>query len=84
LKSTIPLAFVLGFACAVPVVTIANAQGSRDPANERNLHNPADQRNLRGPVTARNVEQQDPNLDHLNDPVSARNLNDKASKPDDK
>jgi hypothetical protein len=67
LKSALPLALVLGFACAVPTATMAQAP-SRDPANERNINDPANQRNLQ--------DQQDPKNSRLNDPANARNLQD--------
>jgi len=66
-KSTVPLAFLLGLAFAVPAATIAQAQGSRDPASSRNLNDPANARNLN--------DTQDPNRSRLNDPANARNLN---------
>jgi hypothetical protein len=73
------LAFVLGLACAVPAVTIAQAQSSRDPANARNLNDQQDptKSRLNDPANARNLnDQQDPNNSRLNDPANARNAND--------
>jgi hypothetical protein len=73
------LAFVLGLACAVPAVTIAQAQASRDPANARNLNDQQDptKSRLNDPANARNLnDQQDPNNSRLNDPANARNAND--------
>ena len=67
LKSAFPLALVLGVAAAVPALTIAQAQGSRDPANSRNLNDPASQRNLNDSNT-KFQEQGRP----LNDPKNPR------------
>src|ERR1700722_3092682 len=77
LGSTLPLALVLGLACAVPA-TIAQAQDSRDPANARNLNDPADQRNINDPASARNLN----GSGDGRDPADARGLDDKASKRD--
>jgi hypothetical protein len=74
LKSALPVAFVLGLAAAVPVATMAQAQGSRDPASQRNLNDPANQRNLND-SNARFQEQGRP----LNDPNNARGTNGAAS-----
>ncbi|HEY1543045.1 MAG TPA: hypothetical protein VGG01_11600 [Xanthobacteraceae bacterium] len=61
-KTTLSIAFVLGLVCAVPVGQIAQAQGSRDPANTRNLDDPANTRNLNDP--------------DARDPANSRNLDD--------
>lgn len=79
------LAFVLGLACAVPAVTIAQAQASRDPANARNLNDQQDptKSRLNDPANARNLyDQQDPKNSRLNDPANARNVNDPAARRD--
>ena len=95
LKSALPLALVLGFACAVPTVTMAQAPGVNDrqdpnksrlndPANQRNLNDQQDPKTsrLNDPANQRNLQdQQDPKNSRLNDPASARNLDDKADKP---
>jgi hypothetical protein len=55
------LAFVLGVACAVPAATIAQAQGTRDPANARNLNDTQDPNNsrLNDPANERNANDKD-------------------------
>jgi hypothetical protein len=74
------LAFVLGLACALPAATtLAQAQGTRDPANARNLFDQQDpnKSRLNDPANARNLyDQQDPKNSRLNDPANARNLTD--------
>ena len=85
LKSTLPLAFILGFACAVPAATIAQAQGTRDPATQRNLNDQQDpnKSRLNDPANARNLQdQQDPKNSRLNDPANARGSDDKGEKGD--
>ena len=80
-----PLAFFLGFACAVPATTMAQAQGTRDPANARNLYDQQDPKNsrLNDPANARNLtDQQDPKNSRLNDPANARNVNDPGDRRD--
>ena len=76
LKTAFPMAFILGLACAVPAATVAQAQGSRDPANQRNLNDPATQRNLN--------DHQDPNKSRLNDPANKRGTTGAAATPSQK
>ena len=85
------LAFVLGLACAVPAATMAQAQGTRDPANARNLNDQQDpnKSRLNDPANARNLtDTQDPKNSRLNDPnarrdpADGRGMNDKDSKRD--
>ena len=82
LKSALPLALVLGFACAVPSASMA--QGTRDPAAARNLNDQQDPKasRLNDPANARNLQdQQDPKNSRLNDPANGRGNDDKSDKP---
>jgi hypothetical protein len=87
LKSALPLTLVLGFAFAVPAVTMAQAQGSRDPATQRNLNDQQDpnKSRLNDPANARNLnDTQDPKNSRLNDPSNARNVTDPANEKENK